>query len=92
MALDLKARRYIAAAVEEFGGVKQRGDWAEWDHRSTDGDAPLTVCAIALKVLSLKADMLDGATSEEKESRLSDVIADLGFLQSLIRSLKNVPP
>ena len=36
--------------------------------------------------------MLDGATSEEKESRLSDVIADLGFLQSLIRSLKNVPP
>jgi hypothetical protein len=94
MVLGLNARRYISVAVEEFGSVKQRCNWVEWDHRSIDGDAPPSICAIAIKVLSLKANILDErieATSEKEENAFSDVIADLRFLQSLIRDLEGVP-
>jgi len=88
MVLGLQSRRYIAAAVEEFGSVKQRGDWVEWDHRSTDGDVPPPICALVLKVLFLKADSLGERIAATEETARSDMIGGLATVESLIRSLK----
>lgn len=92
MVQGFQSRRYSAAAVEEFGSVKQRDDWVGWDHCSTDGDVPPLICALALKVLFLKADSLGeriAATSESEETGRFDMIGGFAFVEALIRSLKS---
>ena len=93
MTLGLEARRYIAAAVEEFGSAKQRGDWVQWEHGSTDGGPSPSICAIAVKALYQRADMLNeriNAGAKDNENDLATVIADLEVVKSLIRSLNGV--
>jgi DUF1680 family protein len=91
MTLGAKARRYISEAVKEFGSVKERVDWEEWDRDTADGQLSKAIEAVALKAVSAKSVALGkriDALPEENEDALADLGNELGYLQSLIRALK----